>query len=119
VLVVDDDMEIVSMLTDLLDQDGRFVVKSSSTGFDAGMMTREFLPDLLLLDLKLPDVNGNIVCRRIREDRELRHTKIIMVSGVADPEEIKELRQAGADDFIKKPFDVTHLIKRMVELIGT
>lgn len=118
VLVVDDDEAVVDMLVDLLERDGRFEVRTGTTGFDAGLLTREFLPDVLLLDFKLPDVNGNIVCRRIRESSALRHTKIIMISGVADPDEINELMAAGADEFIQKPFDVAELIERMVELVG-
>ncbi len=118
VLIVDDDAAIVEMLTDLLSRDGRFEVRSASNGFDAGAATKEFRPDILLLDFMLPDINGNIVCQRIRGDPELSHTKIIMVSGAVSPTEIENLKAAGADEFIKKPFDIAKLIGRMVELIS-
>lgn len=117
VLVVDDDKEIVDMLVDILTRDGRFEVKAASNGFDAGAMTKEFQPDILLLDYMLPDINGNIVCRRIRSDPQLSETRIIIVSGAVDPAEIESLKAAGADDFLKKPFDIDHLISRMVELL--
>ncbi len=117
VLIVDDDAAIVEMLEDILTQDGRFEVKTAANGFDAGAMTKEFQPDILLLDYMLPDINGNIVCERIRGDKALAGTKIIIVSGAVDPSEIEGLRSAGADDFIKKPFDIEALIDRMVELL--
>ncbi|HUN81818.1 MAG TPA: response regulator [Phycisphaerae bacterium] len=118
VLIVDDDEAIIEMLSDLLTRDGRFDVRTASNGFDAGAATKEFRPDILLLDFMLPDINGNIVCQRVRSDPELENTKIIMVSGAVSPAEIESLRAAGADEFIKKPFDVMKLIDRMVELLA-
>ncbi len=117
VLVVDDDRDIVDMLVDILGRDGRFEVQSASNGFDAGALTKEFQPDIVLLDYMLPDINGNIVCQRIRSDAQLSHTRIIIVSGAVDPAEIDSLKSAGADDFIQKPFDIDQLIGRMVELL--
>lgn len=119
VLIVDDDPAIVDMLTDLLGRDGRFEVKSASNGFDAGALTKEYKPDVLLLDYLLPDVNGNVVCQRVRSDPELAHTKIIIVSGAVAPAELEKLRAAGADDFIKKPFDIDKLIDRIAELCSS
>jgi two-component system, OmpR family, response regulator len=118
VLIVDDDPAIVEMLQDLLTRDGRFEVKSAANGFDAGALTQEFRPDILLLDFMLPDINGNVVCQRIRKDVNLSNTKIIIVSGAISEAEIEGLRASGVDDFIKKPFDVDKLISRMVELLS-
>ncbi len=118
VLVIDDDVDIVELLVDVLTRDGRFDVSSGTTGFDAGILARELLPDIVLLDFKLPDINGTAVCRSIRSNEHLKHTKIIMISGVADPDEIEELREAGADDFIKKPFDVRVVVDRIAELVA-
>ncbi len=117
VLIVDDDEAIVSMLTDLLLRDGRFEVKSGATGFEAGLLARDFLPDIMLLDFKLPDIDGTTVCRSVRTVPQLGHTKIIMISGVADPDEIDLLLKAGADAFIKKPFDMAAVLSRITELI--
>ncbi|MFO0974041.1 MAG: response regulator [Phycisphaerae bacterium] len=65
-LVVDDDVDIVALLSDFLLQDGRFEVRSAGNGFDAGTAVSDFRPDLLLLDYMLPDINGNIVCQQVR-----------------------------------------------------
>lgn len=118
VLVVDDDQAIVDMFTELLERDGRFEVKTASTGYDAGIVTEQFRPDILLLDFKLPDINGTAVCRTIRANPTYEHMKIIVISGVADPDEVTELQAAGADEFIRKPFDINTVIARMSELLS-
>ena len=118
VLVVDDDPEIVELFVDVLERDGRFDVRTAGTGYDAGMITTEFHPDLILLDYMLPDVNGNVVCRTIRSKEEFADTKIIIVSGVVNQDEIDELMQAGANDFVKKPFNIEKLIERIGQLLS-
>ena len=118
ILVVDDDAQIIELFTDLLQRDGRFEVRTASTGYDAGLATREFRPDLILLDYMLPDINGNVVCKSIRADAELTGIKIIIVSGVVNQEEIDALLGAGADDFIKKPFNIEKLMGRIEELLA-
>lgn len=118
VLVVDDDEAIVEMFVDLLERDGRFEVKTASTGYDAGILTEQFQPDIMLLDFKLPDINGTAVCRTIRANPNYEHMKIIVISGVADPDEVEELRSAGADEFIRKPFDIMEVIARVADLVS-
>jgi excisionase family DNA binding protein len=117
-LIVDDDQAIVEMLQDVLIRDGRFEVKATNTGYEAGILTQSFNPDLILLDYLLPDINGNIVCRTIRENSAFSHIKVIFVSGVINPDEVEQLMKSGANDFIKKPFDVEKLIKRICELLN-
>ena len=117
VLVVDDDPEIVELFVDVLERDGRFEVKTAATGYDAGMMTQEFMPDLIILDYMLPDINGNVVCKTIRSKPEYEHTKIIIVSGVVNQDEINDLLKSGADEFVKKPFNIEKLIERIGELL--
>jgi len=117
VLVVDDDEQIVALFLDVLGRDDRFEVQTASTGYDAGVLTEQFRPHLVLLDYMLPDINGNLVCDRIRANPDLAGTKIIIVSGVVKPDEINALMESGADDFVKKPFDIGELIKRMKDLL--
>jgi excisionase family DNA binding protein len=113
VLLVDDDVEIVELINKALDDDGRFEVKIAANGFDAGMMVKEYRPDLIILDVMLPDINGKEVCHRVRADSNLEEVRIICISGMVEDDKIQELRLAGADDFIHKPFDVDVLIERM------
>lgn len=117
ILVVDDDEQIVELFVDVLERDGRFEVRTASTGYDAGVATNEFKPDLMILDFMLPDINGNVVCRTVRENPSLVDMKIIIVSGVVNKDEVKDLLNAGADDFVKKPFNIEKLVARITELL--
>lgn len=116
VLVVDDDPEIVAVLKEALEKDARFDVQSASTGYDAGLLTESFKPHVILLDYMLPDINGNLVCKRVRENPERAETRIIVVSGVVKHDEVEALLSAGADDFVRKPFDIAVLMDRIDEL---
>jgi excisionase family DNA binding protein len=118
ILVVDDDPEIVELFVDVLERDGRFEVKTAGSGYDAGVMTQQFQPDLIILDYMLPDVNGNVVCQTIRRNPAFEHIRIIIVSGVVNQEEINDLLKSGADDFVKKPFNIEKLIERVGELLA-
>lgn len=113
VLVVDDEPEIVEIITQGLLDDGRFEIKVAANGFDAGMMVKEYRPDLIVLDVNLPDINGKEVCHRVRADQNLEEVRIICISGEVMEDRIQELKLAGADDFVQKPFDVDVLIERM------
>jgi two-component system, OmpR family, response regulator len=117
ILVVDDDEQILELFEDLLGRDERFEVRTASTGYDAGMLTESFRPHLIVLDYMLPDVNGNVVCQRIREKEEMRGTKILFVSGVVNQDEVRELMEAGGDEFLKKPFNVQTLMGRICGLL--
>lgn len=118
VLVVDDDPEIVELMVDVLQRDGRFEVKTAGSGYDAGVMTQEFRPDLMILDYMLPDVNGNVVCKTIRQNDAFEHMKIIIVSGVINQSEIDQLLAVGADAFLKKPFSIDELVSNMTSLLA-
>ncbi len=113
ILIVDDDEEIVELMVDVLSRDGRFDIKTASSGYDAGIMTEQFRPDLVLLDYMLPDVNGNIVCQTIRRNPQLQNIRIIIVSGVVNASEIEDLLDAGAEEFIRKPFDIVELVEKI------
>ncbi|MDR2704726.1 MAG: response regulator [Planctomycetaceae bacterium] len=117
VLVVDDDRELVELICDVLERDGRFETKSVNNGFDAGMMVKEYRPDLIVLDVMLPDINGKEVCVRVRSDDSLEEVKIICISGMVEDDKILELRMAGANDFLQKPFETEKLIERMCNLL--
>lgn len=117
ILIVDDDSEIVELLMDVFVRDGRFEVKSASSGYDGGILTEQFRPDLIILDYMLPDVNGNIVCQSIKRNPEFSNTKIIIVSGVVNQSEIESLMSSGAEDFIKKPFHISELIDKVASVL--
>lgn len=120
VLIVDDDAEIIELMVDVLGRDDRFEVRTAASGYEAGIQTQQFKPDVILLDYMLPDVNGNVVCHTIRQNPEFEDIKIIIVSGVIKQDEIDQLLKSGAQDFIRKPFDIKELVDRICSalLIG-
>ena len=117
ILIVDDDAEIVELLEDVLERDGRFEVQTASSGYEAGMATEKFRPELILLDYMLPDVNGNVVCQAIRRNSDFENIKIIIISGVVKQDEIAQLLKSGAEDFIRKPFNITELTEKITVVL--
>jgi excisionase family DNA binding protein len=117
VLLVDDDAELVDLMSKVLDEDGRFEVRIASNGFDAGMMVKEYRPDIIVLDVMLPDINGKEVCHRVRADTTLEDVRILCISGMIEEDKIQELRLAGADKFLHKPFNIDELIDEMCALL--
>jgi excisionase family DNA binding protein len=117
VLLVDDDTELVELMTKVLEEDGRFEVRVATTGFDAGMMVKEYRPDLIVLDVMLPDINGKEVCQRVRADNTLEEVRILCISGMIEEDKIADLKLSGADDFLHKPFEIEALIDRMCGLL--
>ncbi len=116
-LVVDDDEQILELFRDALGAADAYEIRTATNGYDAGLLTESFRPHLLILDYMLPDINGNVVCQRIRGRADLADTRIILISGVIEPAEIERLRQAGADEFIQKPFNIERLLDRVERLL--
>lgn len=117
VLAVDDDPSILALYDAALGRDPRFELRTAVNGYDAGLLTGTFQPQLMLLDYQLPDINGEVVCRRVREDANLKSVRILAVSGVAGKAEIETLRRAGADAFLAKPFDKAGLMAAIAQLV--
>ncbi len=117
VLIVDDDQAVVDLISEVLAGDARFETKVVNNGFDAGMMVKEYRPDLIILDVMLPDINGKEVCHRVRQDSSLEDVRIICISGMVEEDKIQELKLAGADDFLHKPFEIEQLIDRICGLL--
>lgn len=116
-LIVDDDEGLVELLRETFERHGRFDIRTTNNGFDAGMLVKEFRPDIVLLDVMLPDINGKEVCQRVRSDKALDDVRIICISGMVEADKIADLRAAGANDFIQKPFDIDRLLERVCELL--
>ena len=117
VLIVDDDEELVELMADAFERDGRFDIRIANNGFDAGMLVKEFRPDLVVLDVMLPDINGKEVCQRVRSDDSLEAVKIICISGMVEQDKVADLKDAGANDFIQKPFSIDQLIDRSCDML--
>jgi two-component system response regulator RpaA len=117
ILIVDDDQAVVDLISDVLANDSRFETKVVGNGFEAGMQAKEYHPDLIILDVMLPDINGQAVCELIRQSPEMADIKIVCISGMVEEDKIQELRDAGADDFLHKPLDIDELVRRVCRLL--
>jgi len=115
ILIVDDDQELTHMLSDYLQGSGTYDIRLASSGFDAGIIIQKFRPDLMLLDVMLPDLNGLDVCRAVKGNPDTNRTKIIIISGLIEEETITELLDAGADDYVRKPFELDSLAAKIKE----
>jgi len=91
ILVVDDDQDLVELICDSLERDGRFDVRSVNNGFGAGMLIKEFRPDVIVLDVMLPDINGKEVCQLVRNQKLMDDVRIICISGMVEKDKIQEL----------------------------
>jgi excisionase family DNA binding protein len=117
VLIVDDEQEIVDIMKTFLQRQGGYELSSASDGISALIEVGRVKPDLLILDIMIPGVDGIEVCRRIKADANNR-TVIIAVSGSAEHE--KRILQAGADAFMTKPIDLEKLhaeAKRLLRVL--
>ena len=117
VLVVDDEAEIVDMLVDVLERDGRFEVKTATCGYDAGLLTQQFRPDVIVLDYLLRDINADVVTKTIRANPALTDTKIIIISGLVEDEKVQALYGLGINAFMRKPFQFDELVAKIAELL--
>jgi two-component system response regulator RpaA len=117
VLIVDDDQAVVDLISDVLSNDSRFETRVVNNGFGAGMLAKEYHPDLIVLDVMLPDINGQAVCELIRKDPTMSDIKIICISGLIEEDKIAELKTSGADDFLSKPLDIDELVRRVCRLL--
>ena len=112
VLVVEDEADLQEVLRFNLQHAGHQAVLANS-GSDAIRLARRVRPDLVLLDVMLPDILGTEVCRALREDDETRGTPIIMLTAKAEEQNRVEGFQIGADDYVTKPFSVRELMLRV------
>lgn len=116
VLVVDDEKDIVELVKYNLEKEG-IKVSTASNGFDALNVIHKSAPDLILLDIMMPQLDGLEVCRRLKKDDALRDIPIIFLT--AKSEEVDKILglEMGGDDYITKPFSVRELIARVKAVI--
>ena len=113
ILIVDDDQAVVDLISEVFAADSRFESKVVDNGFGAGVLAKEYHPDLIILDVMLPDINGQSVCEAIRRDPTMADIKIICISGMIEVDKIQALTDSGADDFLHKPLDIDELMRRV------
>ena len=121
VLVVDDEPRITEIISQALSSDKEFTaglhVETSTNGIDALMKLGKNPPDIIILDVCMPNLDGIEVCKRIRENPDTSDIEIIAMSGVNIEQTAKDIMAAGADDFIGKPFEIEDLLKKVLNTL--
>jgi DNA-binding response OmpR family regulator len=112
ILVVDDSKDNVIILRERLENEG-FEISTAYSGEEAIKKALTEIPDLILLDVMMPEMSGFEVCKRISGNEKTREIPIILLTALVEPKDIKEGFQAGAYDYIKKPFNKVELIARI------
>lgn len=108
-LVVDDDPQLVKLVADMLSDRPDLAIETARDGFDAGVKVQQFGPDILLIDLKMPGLDGFEVCRRLKADPNTRGIRVIAMTGYPSPENTARALEAGAERCLAKPFDLRTL----------
>ena len=116
-LIVDDEDGVRSLVRTTLDS-GEFEIIEASEGSEAIDLARRHKPDLVLLDVMLPDVSGVEVCRQLKALPELASTTIVMLTARAQTSDVGEAEDAGADGYFTKPFSPIALSRKVEEVLG-
>jgi len=111
ILVVDDDIDILEVVEIILISHG-FDVYTHTSGYNVPLIVTDYKPDIILLDISLPDRSGTEICKELKETHDI---PILLFSAHASPEEA--YKGCNADGFIDKPFDITDLLKAIREHI--
>lgn len=117
VLVVDDDPYYLDVIPAALSKGGDYKIFTASTGFDAGAQVVENSPHIVILDIHLSDMDGRMVCERVKSRPETKNTRILAISGYIDDDEAGMLTDYGFDDYLKKPFSMSDLCTRVARLV--
>ena len=112
ILIIDDEIHIVELLKFNLENNG-YKVDYSYDGFDGYLKTKEFQPDLILLDWMLPNISGIDLLKKIRSDETLEQIPVIMLTAKNMEEDKLEGLEDGADDYITKPFNILEVKARI------
>jgi len=119
ILVVDDDKIIVETIVQALEEDEYgYEMISAGDGFEAGLQVNHFKPDLLILDIMMPDINGYEVCQKIKSNPETKDTKIIVLSAYLDDDAFNQMKEYGADACFSKPLPLEQLRFEVAKLLG-
>ena len=116
ILIIDDEIHIVELLKFNLENNG-YKVDYSYDGFDGYLKTKEFQPDLILLDWMLPNISGIDLLKKIRSDETLEQIPVIMLTAKNMEEDKLEGLEDGADDYITKPFSVKEVLARITSVL--
>ena len=116
ILIIEDSKTTSTVLKEVLESDGHTVFLADD-GIAGIALARREKPDLILLDLLLPKLNGYEVCNAVKRDNATRHIPILVISTMDSPESVARIRSCGAGNFMKKPYDLDALLREIKRLL--
>lgn len=117
ILVVNDEPNIVQSLAFVFNREG-FDVATAGDGVQAMSMIRDSKPNLLILDIMMPNKNGYEVCQEIKSGPKLQDIQVVMLSSISNEDSRRHAMSQGADDYINKPFSPMQVVTRVKELLA-
>ena len=118
ILIVDDDKSMVDSIERLLKRENKYDLEVAYDGFEAGQKFITHKPDLVILDIRMPKVDGYKLCSAIRNNPENKSVKILVISGLLGAKDKDSVMKMGADDYLLKPFDNKELKTKIADLLG-
>jgi len=116
ILVVEDEPLNMEFMEETLSKD--YAVAKASGGIDALIAVENNPPDLILLDILMPNMNGYAVCRELKTNKKTMAIPIVMITALREKEDKAKAKEAGADDFISKPIDIAELKAKLKSLLS-
>jgi len=118
VLIVDDDKSMVDAIHRILKREKIYDLEIAYDGFEAGEKFTAFKPDLIILDIRMPGLDGYQLCSRIRGNQKNKDVKILLISGAVDQKDNGRILESGANDYLAKPFEMKELKDKLQKLFG-
>ncbi len=119
ILLVEDEEDILELLSAIFDDLRDYGILWARDGEEALRIARAEHPDIILLDIQLPKLNGYEVCKSVKSDPAMSHTKVLILSGMAQNSDRLKAQEVGADGYIAKPFSSIALVEKVEALLGS
>jgi DNA-binding response OmpR family regulator len=116
ILIADDNENIREALTSILEDEG-YALWTAKDGAEALRKVREISPDIIILDVTMPEISGYDVCRTIKNDPDLKKIFVLMLSAKGQATEQEHGREAGADEYMVKPFSPSEILARINKIV--
>jgi two-component system, cell cycle response regulator DivK len=117
VMIVEDNELNMKLFNDLLESRGYRVIQTRN-GLEALDLARAHMPDLILMDIQLPEVSGLVVTKWLKDDEQLAHIPVIAVTAFAMKGDEERILQGGCEGYISKPISVSHFLETIARYIG-
>ena len=118
IMIVEDEQDVLTLVSEVIGGGNEYTITPAVDGHQALAKARQLHPDLILLDVMMPGLDGFEVCRALKADPATRGIKVIIVSAMNSDQDIEEGMAAGADFYLTKPMKITELSEKIKELLG-